>query len=325
MSKWTQGELDFLVRTYERCARERKSLFPTLTDKIDRSEGSIRWQLRKLREDGVIKYYSSYPVGAENTTPSPPDTTIKRLYWDIETAPNIGFFWEASKKVWLNPQQIIQERAIICIGYKWEGEPNTYSLVWNNGDDREMIAEFLKIATEADELVAHYGDSFDIKWFNTQCLKYGLEALPEPKTIDTGVIARRRFNFNSNKLDYIAQLLLGRGKKKTNFGMWREIVLNNDPDALKAMTEYCEYDVQLLEEVYQLMSGFHPVKSHAGVMAGYAKWTCAYCASHNVRRKKRRVTAKGTVQHSMKCNDCNRHYTISDTEHKKFLKYNHRS
>ena len=45
---------------------------------------------------------------------------IKRLFFDIETAPNIGLFWEAGYKKTNNPDNIIKERVIICICYKWE-------------------------------------------------------------------------------------------------------------------------------------------------------------------------------------------------------------
>ena len=47
---------------------------------------------------------------------------MKRLFWDIETSANIGWFWQASRKQFIGPDNIIQERAIICICWKWEGK-----------------------------------------------------------------------------------------------------------------------------------------------------------------------------------------------------------
>ncbi len=244
---------------------------------------------------------------------------IKRCIWDIETSPNVVLSWRTGYKLSIPPDNIIQEKAIICICWKWEGHKRVFSLTWDKGNDEAMVRKFMLVAAEADELVAHNGDNFDLKWFNTQCLQYGIQPLPEPKTIDTLKIARRRFKLNSNKLDYLAQLLLGKGKHNVPFETWKKIVLENDPKALVEMVEYCKEDVRILEEVYEKISPFHDVQTHAGVFMGRPKYTCAKCGSYNTRRKKRRVTAKGTEQHSMVCKDCSKYYTISNRSYKDFI------
>ena len=40
---------------------------------------------------------------------------IKRLFFDIETSPNIGYFWRAGYKLNIGADNIIEERKIICI------------------------------------------------------------------------------------------------------------------------------------------------------------------------------------------------------------------
>ena len=141
---------------------------------------------------------------------------FKRLFYDIETSPNIGFFWRSGFKISIPPENIIHERSIICICYKWENERKVYSLQWNRDQsDKQMIKRFSKVLSQADEAVGHNIDKFDMKWFNTRCLTNGLPSLGIIKTVDTLVIARRRFYFNSNRLDYIAKLLGYGGKNKT--------------------------------------------------------------------------------------------------------------
>ena len=54
---------------------------------------------------------------------------IKRLFFDIETSPNIGLFWTAGYKLNISPDSIIKERAIICICYKWAGDDKIISFV----------------------------------------------------------------------------------------------------------------------------------------------------------------------------------------------------
>ncbi len=87
--------------------------------------------------------------------------TPKRLYWDIETSPNIGMFWTAGWKLNIDYSNIIKERAIICICYKWEGQRKVHSLNWDGKQcDKKMLIEFVRVAKEADELVGHNGDKF---------------------------------------------------------------------------------------------------------------------------------------------------------------------
>ena len=79
-------------------------------------------------------------------------TKRKRLYFDIETSPNIGFFWTAGFKLNISTESIIKERAIICICYKWEEDKVTHSLNWDSKqNDKKMLQEFIKVANEADE------------------------------------------------------------------------------------------------------------------------------------------------------------------------------
>lgn len=242
-------------------------------------------------------------------------TKVKRLFYDLETSPNIGYFWQSGYRISIPPENIIKERQIICVSYKWEGEP-VQTIAWKNGNDKSLVKKFIKIARQADELIAHNGDKFDLKWLNTRCLIHGIN-FPEAKTVDTLVIARRRFRFNSNKLDYIANYLFGENKISTSFSLWKN-VCNGDKEALAEMVRYCEKDVVLLERVWNELQKFHKPKTHAGTLAGYDRWTCPECASENVHTNKTRTTTAGNFRFEMKCKDCLRHYTISKPLHEQY-------
>jgi len=74
----------------------------------------------------------------------------KRLFFDIETSPNVGFFWSAGYKLNITPDSIIQERAIICICYKWEDEKEVYFLQWDSKqNDKRMLQSFIEVAKSA--------------------------------------------------------------------------------------------------------------------------------------------------------------------------------
>lgn len=245
---------------------------------------------------------------------------IKRLFFDIETSPCLGFFWRPGYKISLSHNNIVQESAVICICWKWEGEKKIYSSQWNKGDDKKCLEEFLKVAMEADELVAHNGDQFDIKWVNARCLFHDLGPLPVWKTVDTCVIARRRFKFNSNRLDYLGQHLLGEGKIHTGFDLWKDIVLKNSKKAMADMVKYCRKDVDLLERVWEKLQPYHGNKTHVGVLNGDEKWTCPHDGSTNIRFHKKTITAGGSPRYSMQCKDCGKYFTISGREYDKWRK-----
>ena len=241
----------------------------------------------------------------------------KRLFWDIETSPNIGFFWRPGYKIRLSHDNIIQERAIICICYKWEGHKKVHHLEWDKGCDKSLVEKFMEVASGADELVAHNGDRFDLKWFNGRVLMHGLDPMPTAKTVDTLKIAKKHFALNSNRLDYLGKVLLGHGKIETSYGMWKDIVLNNCPKAMADMVKYCKMDVRLLEQVYEEFSKFDIPKSHAGVMDGNEKWTCPWTGSEDVQYVKLRTTSAGTKQRQMK-SPTGGFYNINDKAYRDF-------
>jgi len=215
----------------------------------------------------------------------------------------------------LGPHLIIKERKIICICWKWEGDPKVHYLTWDKAqDDKAMLIAFSKVAEEADEMVAHYGDFFDLPWFRGRAVIQGLPPLPTYKTVDTKAWASKYFYFNSNKLDYLGQVL-GHGKKlHTEWELWEQ-VMNGSTQALAYMVRYCQQDVKLLEKVWHDLRFCVAPKTHAGVFSGLDKWTCPQCGTQHVHKTKTRVTAHGHRQHQMKCDNekCSSYYQIPDS------------
>lgn len=185
----------------------------------------------------------------------------KRLFFDIETSPNIVFSWRVGYKINLDSENIINERAIICICYKWEGEDKVHSLRWNKGCDKEVLQKFSKVLDSADEIIGHNSDKFDVKWVRARCIFHRIPLSPKFNSLDTLKFSRAGFNFNSNKLNYIAQFLgIGKKLETGGFGLWKDIVLHNSKEALDKMVTYCQKDVILLEEVYQELKNYVPEK-----------------------------------------------------------------
>lgn len=240
-------------------------------------------------------------------------TKRRRLFFDIEVSPNIAFIWSSGYKINVDPGSIIKERAIICICYKWEEEKDIHSLQWDHKqNDKKMLEAFIKVANTADEMVGHNGDKFDLAWIRTRCLFHGLSMFPKYTTIDTLKIARSKFKFNSNKLNYIADFL-GIGEKiKTDFSLWKNIVLNKDPKAMESMIKYCKKDVALLEKVYNHLSRHIEPKTHFGVIFGGERLSCPECGSDEYNKQGSKVMASGLRRFLFQCKTCHKYFQRID-------------
>ena len=244
-------------------------------------------------------------------------TKRRRLFFDIEVSPNIGFFWDAGFKKNISPESIIKERAIICICYKWEDSEEVLSLFWDKKqNDKKMLQEFIKIANIADEMIGHNGDKFDLAWIRTRCLFHRIDMFPKYTMIDTLKISRSKFKFNSNKLNYIGKYL-GLGEKiHTEYNLWTEIVLNKCQDSMYKMIEYCKQDVVLLESVYKVMSNHIDPKTHFGVIFGSSKAECPECGSDDLSLQGKIYHASGTCRQRYKCRTCNKWSSQNEKKNK---------
>ena len=231
-----------------------------------------------------------------------------RLFFDIETSTNIGLFWQAGYKLNIPPSNIIQERAIICVAYKWGGKRKVEHLVWDEDQcDKLLLERFIPTMQSADEIVTHNGDRFDTPWIRTRCAKHGIPMAPDFVSIDTLKAARSKFKFNSNKLDYVAGYLELGSKRPETYQLWKSVVIDKDEVALQEMISYCRKDVVLLELVYNRLNQYLPAKaSRADCIS-----SCPECSSDNVQIQKHRVTAQGYKKIQFQCQDCGKYHTVA--------------
>lgn len=213
----------------------------------------------------------------------------KILIYDIETSHNIVAQFSLDDK-YTYPSNILQERFIICAAWQWLGEKKVHTVSGLDDpkrfakdpfDDYHVVKTLRDVMSEADVIVAHYGDSFDNKWVATRTLYHGLAPAPPCATIDTKKFASSKFYFNSNKLDYIGKFLkLGR-KKSTAPGLWLR-VLRGDKQAIRDMVEYNKGDVTLLRDVFLKMRPFLPSTVSRELTGGTG---CPRCGSKKIQSR----------------------------------------
>lgn len=238
---------------------------------------------------------------------------IRRLLFDIETSPCIGWFWRPSYNTQITYNQIIEHAKIICISYKWNDQDKVYSLTWDSKQcDKKMLKDFIKVANQADELCGHNSDKFDIKWIRTRCMYHNIDMFPNYKSIDTLKYFRGNALQPSNKLNDIGDYFKLGHKAQNEKDLWQKVCFKNNRQALKRMVTYCEGDVLLLEKVYNKIKPYSKPTIH---LTGI-KSDCPECGSDDVMLKGFYYTAAGTKKQRCKCNTCNKKYLYTPSKKK---------
>ena len=218
-------------------------------------------------------------------------TAPRILIYDIETSLQLVSVFQLNYNDFIDPDNIIQERHVVSVCYKWLGEPRVHTIsllddpkrfVKDPHDDRSVVEAFHKVLSTADCIVHHNGDQFDLKYLKTRMAVHGLPTLPPITTIDTYKIAKQAFLFNSNRLDYLGKLLGFGGKKQTPKGLWRD-VLRGSPSAIRTMVAYNKRDVTLLEQVFLKLRSHIP--NHLNRQLFGLNTGCPRCGSTRVQSR----------------------------------------
>ena len=187
--------------------------------------------------------------------------------WDIETSFNLLVAFSLYNDNGISHKQLRGERYMLTAAFRNYGEKEVrgYGIhqydLWDKDhrDDYAVVKACHDELSDCDAIVAHYGDRFDLPFFNGRCLYHGLEPIQDIIQVDTLKIARKHFKLNSNRLDYIGQYL-GLGKKNdTNLGLWTRCY-EGDLKAMEEMLKYNIQDVDLLYDVYEVLKPYAPAK-----------------------------------------------------------------
>lgn len=231
------------------------------------------------------------------------------LFWDIETTHNLTAVFRLFNNDYISHDNLLQERYIVCAAWKWLGESTVHSFSTldcpkhqkaHPHDDQYVLQKLHQILSAADVIVAHNGDQYDLKFAETRMLYHGLSPLPPIPTIDTLKVAKSRFMFNSNKLDYLGQFL-GLGKKiHTDNSLWLR-VLQGEPAAIREMVTYNKQDIVLLEKVFTKLRPY--IANHVSRELFGQQTGCPRCGSLKFQSRGLRYAVTRTYQR-YQCSDC---------------------
>ena len=236
-----------------------------------------------------------------------PDYHKKVLLFDIETAPNLSYVWGKWEQ---NTLAVEKHWYMISFAYKWLGEKQTYVLSLPDfkeykkdpTNDEPLVKELWKLFDQAEVIIAHNGDTFDIKKSNGRFLKYGLEPPTPYKTIDTLKIARKYLKLDSNKLDDLGDYLkIGRKIRTGGFDLWFDCI-KGDRKAWKHMCDYNKRDVILLEKVYYKLRSWAGNLPNMNIILN-GTFNCPTCGSSEVHKRGFSYT-RIIVYQRFKCLNC---------------------
>ena len=237
------------------------------------------------------------------------DKTPKLVLLDIETSPIVGYTWTTFDASVL---KILDSSKIISVSWKELHSEETHVKCiadykgYKKGvvDDKALVTEIWEVLDEADVVIGHHSDAFDLKRLNARFVYHGLGAPSAYTTVDTCTSAKKYFKFDSNSLNNLG-LYLGVGEKVSNggIGLWFKC-LEGDKKAWELMKQYNKQDVVLLEQVYLKLRPF--MSNHPNlnlVVGGDSVSSCGTCLSMNVQKRGFSVTKTGKKQR-LQCGDC---------------------
>lgn len=169
------------------------------------------------------------------------DEGIHLLYWDLESSPNVGYFWSSGEQ-YVSYKQIRQgeETKIITIQYMWEGDNKPKYLVWNKlpaedglgvvFDDSSMIEEFITNVLRLHNpdnviVIGQNHKAFDHKLLNERAKVLRLTPpIQSMVKIDTYRSSKQSFKTASHSLDARSKQYNLGGKEHTDLSTWTDIL-----------------------------------------------------------------------------------------------------
>lgn len=237
------------------------------------------------------------------------------LIYDIENSYTVGAVWGLYDQ---NVPIVLREPYFLTFAYKWLGEKTTHvvalpdfkSYKKDKTDDKELVSKLWELFDEADIIIAHNGNSFDQKMTYGRFVIHGMKPPSPAKYIDTKLVAKNKFRFNSNSLNNLGKYF-GLGEKIDTGGiqLWVDCIENDLKSAWDKMKKYNKQDVDLLEKVYIRMLPY--MTNHPSISLLNESMGCPNCGSSNCQKRgyNRSRGIKGIIKKQRYvCNECGAWY-----------------
>ena len=163
----------------------------------------------------------------------------KILLLDLETAPIQALIWSLWQK-YIDKSAIEKDVSILSFTAKWLFSPSLVSVTVTPEEAHErhdgtIIGKLWELFDEADIIVAHNGNKFDLRVANARFI-LNQYAPPMPyRTVDTYKVCAKQFMFSSYKLDYLNKIFHLTRKAESSFQLWKDCVSGDPRRAVPAV------------------------------------------------------------------------------------------
>ena len=291
---------------------ENRNVFSSIEDARDRIR-YYRGHKAKARRDSPAIEETKKPLTYNMNNYKPfkeeVETGAKILILDIETAPIRAKVWG----IWnqnISIDQIGQDWFMMTWAAKWLFEDKVYSAKLTGKealkqDDKRIVKGIWQMLNEADIVVAHNGDKFDLPRLNTRFIVHKLNPPLPYQSIDTLKHIKRQFAFTSNKLDFVNRILeLPRKVKTDGFILWDKCYIG-DEKSLAKMEEYNINDVRILEDTYlRLRPWIKPHPNTGLFILDEKECRCPSCGSNKLEEQGKRYYTTVNLYATYRCTNC---------------------
>lgn len=192
----------------------------------------------------------------------------KRFKKDIEgmQSPNVSFMEALNDHYVKNAALYAEFGKIICIGLGGVEKGNLKTKAIYGDNEKELLTEFVAIASKCSSMVAQNGLEFDYPWIVRRCWIHGI---PVPNVLNT--IGKKPWEVNLEDtqkmwsgtawnyrcgLSLMAELFgLPSPKDDLDGSEVGPLYYSEDPERLPKIAKYCIGDVVTLANVYHKMKG----------------------------------------------------------------------
>lgn len=229
---------------------------------------------------------------------------------DIETSPLRSYHWGLYDQN-IGLDMIESEWSILSYAAKYLNKDKViYRDTSGRGpnkvrNDIALLKDVRDLLDKTDIVVAQNGKRFDIKKINARLIMAGLPPYSPIRVVDTLVIAKRHFEFTSNKLAWTSKYLTTTPKSEhklfPGFELWQECLKDN-PKAWAEMKKYNIRDVIATEQLYLTLLPWISDHPNMGLYTGEIH-ACPKCGSTAVQKRGESLTQSSRYQR-YQCTQC---------------------
>lgn len=237
------------------------------------------------------------------------------LILDIETSPLECYTWtywpnfvDPISQVIKNPDGSPKDWAILTWAAKWLFESEIHfgkvkpkEAIWHQ--DKSIINPLWDLFEEADVIVAHNGEKFDIRRCNLRFKVNGLGPPSPFQSIDTLKVSKKAFGSPSYKQDYLNRTFGLQRKIDTDFSLWERCV-TGDASALDEMLAYNIGDIGGLEDLYVDIRAWIRGPVNLSMYGENKKKQCHNCLSSDLEKLDKPYTTPAGQYEAYRCGNC---------------------